>query len=169
MATALVLLCVFGALALVMRAQLAQPSQSVVGTDVYNELFTLHGSGMIFLVMTPLAIGMGLYLVPLQIGAPMVAAPKLCLFTYWLYVFGSIIFLSSVATSGSPDAGWYAYTPLSDSQYTPGVGMDLWLLGAMLAVAAMMVLAGAVLWTALRIAHRACPSCACRSSPGRRW
>lgn len=151
MTTALILLCVFGALALVMRAQLAQPSQSVVGTDVYNELFTLHGSGMIFLVLTPLAIGMGLYLVPLQIGAPMVAAPRLCLFCYWLFVFGSVIFLSSVATTGSPDDGWYAYTPLSDSQYTPGVGMDLWLLGAMLAVAAMMTLAGAVLWTALRM------------------
>lgn len=151
MGTSLVLLLVFGILALVMRAQLAQPEQHLVSNQTYNELFTLHGSGMIYLVLTPLAAGMGLYLVPLQIGAPMVAAPKACLWSYWTYVLGALIILLSAATLGGPSDGWYSYTPLSDSQYTPGYGMDLWILGVMLAVGAMMVMSAAVLWTALRM------------------
>jgi cytochrome c oxidase subunit 1 len=152
MATSLVFLCVFGILALIMRTQLAQPNSKVVSPDAYNELFTLHGSGMIFLVLTPLAIGLCLYLVPLQIGAPMVAAPRLCLFSYWLYVAGAAVFLLSATTvTTPPNAGWYAYMPLSDGQYTPGAGMSLWILASMLAVGAMMLMAGAVLWTALRM------------------
>ncbi|MBO0886104.1 MAG: cbb3-type cytochrome c oxidase subunit I, partial [Acidimicrobiales bacterium] len=150
--TALLLFLAAGLVALVMRAQLAQPNQHLVPTQTYNQLFTLHGSVMIYLFVTPVAIAMGLYLVPLQVGAPMVAAPKLCLASFWVYLAGSVSLLfSMIPATGGASAGWYAYTPLSDSQYSPGVGMDLWLLGVFLAVLAMMAMAGAVLWTALRM------------------
>lgn len=149
--TSLLLFLVFGAIALVMRVQLAQPNQHFVSLFTYNELFTLHGSGMIVLVITPLAIGMCLYLVPLQVGAPMCAAPKMAMFSYWLYVLSASLLLISSTLAGPPDTGWYSYTPLSDSQYSPGTGMDLWVFAMMIGVTAMMIMAGCVLWTALRM------------------
>lgn len=149
--SSITLFIVFGCLALVMRAQLAQPDQSIVSAQTYNELFTLHGSGMIYLVITPLAVALGLYLVPLQIGAPMIAAPRLCLFSYWLYVGGALLILASPAFGNGPSDGWYSYTPLSDSRFSPGLGMDFWMLGVMLSVGAMLIMSGAVLWTALQM------------------
>jgi cytochrome c oxidase subunit 1 len=149
--TSLVLFLVFGAMALLMRTQLAFPNQTLVTKQVYNELFTLHGSGMIVLVVTPLAVGIGVYLVPLQIGAPMIAAAKACLFSYWLYVFGGVMIVMSTVTADPPATGWYSYTPLSTSRYSPGYGMDMWIVGMMLGVSAMMVMSGCVLWTALRL------------------
>ena len=149
--TSLVLLLVFGVLALVMRTQLAHPAQSLVTAQTYNELFTLHGSGMIVLVITPMAVGIGVYLVPLQVGAPVIAAAKTTLFSYWLYVLGACMILLSTTTAEPPADGWYSYLPLSDSRYSPGYGMDLWIFGMMLAVTAMMIMSGSVLWTALRM------------------
>ncbi len=149
--TALVMLFVIGALALVMRSQLAVPGNHVVGTSLYNEIMTLHGSGMIFLVITPLAIGMGVFLVPLQVGAPVIAAPRVCLTGFWMYAAGVVTFVVSAVVRGPPSDGWYAYTPLSDSQFSPGPGMDLWIMASMLAVSAMILMAGCVLWTALRM------------------
>lgn len=149
--TALVLFLVFGTLALVMRSQLAQPAQHLVTNQAYDELFTLHGSGMIYLVLTPLAVGIGTYLVPLQVGAPMIAAGRTCLLSYWLYVMGAVTILLSTITNNPPSDGWYSYVPLSDSRYTPGYGMDLWVLGAIMAVGAMFLMSGCVLWTALRM------------------
>jgi cytochrome c oxidase subunit 1 len=151
MGTAFVLFLVFGCVALLMRTQLARPDQHIVSNQLYNELFTLHGSGMIVLVLTPLAVAFGAYLVPLQVGAPVIAAARTCLFSYWLYVAGACAFLLSAATSNPPSAGWYAYEPLSDSRYSPGFGMDLWILGVMMGVAAMFLMSGCVLWTALRM------------------
>jgi cytochrome c oxidase subunit 1 len=150
-ATALILFLAMGAVALVMRAQLAVPGQHLLGNQTYNELFTLHGSGMIFLVVTPLAIGLGVYLVPLHIGAPRIAAPRLTLFSYWLYVCGALLLLAAFLPAQGASDGWYAFAPLSNSRYTPGLGMNLWILGSFLAVTAMMVMAGTVLWTALRL------------------
>lgn len=150
-ATALALFVLMGALALVMRTQLMFPDQHLVGNQAYNELFTLHGSGMIYLVVTPLAMALGVYLVPLQIGAPGIAAPRATLFGYWLYVAGAIALLLSVVPTHGASDGWYAYVPLSTSRYSPGIGMDLWLLGTFLSVAAMTVVGSTVLWTALRM------------------
>ena len=150
-AMSLVLLLALGLLALTMRAQLAQPEMNVLDPQTYNEFFTLHGSGMIYFVITPFAIAMGVYLVPLQVGAPRIAAPRLCLFGFWLFVAGTASFFSSAFVDGPPSAGWFAYTPLSDSQFSPGPGIDLWILGVFLAVAGMMAMAGTVLWTALRM------------------
>lgn len=149
--SSLVLFLVFGAMALLMRTQLALPDQHLVSAQIYNELFTLHGSGMIVLVVTPLAVGMGAYLVPLQVGAPMIAAPKTCLFAYWTYVTGALMIVMSTVTANPPSTGWYSYVPLSDSRYSPGYGVDMWVLGMMLGVAAMFVMSGCVLWTALRL------------------
>jgi cytochrome c oxidase subunit 1 len=148
--TAVVLLVAIGALALTMRAQLAQPQMHVLSNERYNQFFTVHGSGMIYLVMTPFAIGLGLYLVPLQIGAPNVAAPRTTMCGYWLYLGGAVTMLSGFATStGAADHGWYAYPPLAGTRYTPGPGVDLWIAGVTLAGLGMLLIGATVLWTAL--------------------
>jgi len=148
--TATVLLLVIGALALTIRAQLARPEQQLLSNDTYNQFFTMHGSGMIYLVMTPYAIGLGLYLVPLQIGAPNVAAPRTTLAGYWMYLLGAVTMLSGFATStGAADHGWYSYPPLASTRYTPGPGVDLWIVGVVLAGTGMLLIAATVLWTAL--------------------
>jgi cytochrome c oxidase subunit 1 len=103
--TALALFVVFGSLALVMRAQLAQPDQALVSPQAYNEMFTLHGTGMIVLVITPLALALCTYLVPLQVGAPGIAAPRVTLFGFWTYVTGALMILLSSALEGPPPPG----------------------------------------------------------------
>ncbi|EID56045.1 cytochrome c oxidase subunit I [Saccharomonospora xinjiangensis] len=148
--TALVLLFIMGALALTMRAQLARPDQSLVDNDTYNQLFTMHGSGMIYLVVTPIALAMGLYLVPLQVGSPTVAAPRTTMLGYWLYVLGALAVLSGFLTAGgAAKEGWTAYTPLSSAQFSPGVGTDLWIAGNFASSLGMILIGGTVLWTAL--------------------
>jgi cytochrome c oxidase subunit 1 len=150
--TALVLFLLMGAFALTMRAQLAQPDEHLISAKLYDQLFTIHGSGMIYLVVTPIAIGLGVYVVPLQVGAPVIAAPRLTLFGYWLYAFGALCILSGFLTSdGAAADGWTAYVPLSDSAHSPGVGMDFWILGTGLATIGMLFQSGTVLWTALRM------------------
>jgi cytochrome c oxidase subunit I len=150
--TALTLFVVLGAFALVMRSQLARPDNHVLTPERYDQLFTIHGSGMIYLVVTPIAVGLGVYVVPLQLGLPVIAAPRLTLFGYWLYAFGALCVFSGFFTVDGPAAdGWTAYAPLSDSQYSPGVGTDLWILGTFLSTVGMMLLSGAVLWTILKM------------------
>jgi cytochrome c oxidase subunit I len=147
----LVCFLIFGMMALLMRTQLARPDQHVVSIQVYNELFTLHGSGMIVFFLTPLAVAFGVYLVPLQVGAPVIAASRTCIFSFWLYVSGFCIFMLNLATPNPANTGWYSYVPLSTSRYSPGYGMDLWVLGMIMGVSAMMIMSGCVLWTALRL------------------
>jgi cytochrome c oxidase subunit I len=131
-----------GIIALVMRAQLATPNEHVVTRNSYDELFTMHGTTMIFLVVVPILAGFGNYLVPLMIGARDMAFPRLNALSYWLFLLGGIILYASwFATGGAPKAGWTGYVPLSDS-YTPGHGMDLWILS--LHVLTLASLAGAI-------------------------
>ncbi|MGE5289834.1 MAG: cytochrome c oxidase subunit I [Micromonosporaceae bacterium] len=146
--TAFLLFLLAGALALVMRAQLAQPGGHVVSPGFYNEIFTMHGSTMIYLVVTPFAMGLGVYLVPLQVGAPAIAAPRATLLGFWLYVAGSVALIWSFMLGGA-QAGWFAYTPLSDGQYSPNIGNPLWIAGVFLSASGMILLGGTVLWTAL--------------------
>ncbi|MBX9394436.1 cbb3-type cytochrome c oxidase subunit I [Streptomyces sp. TRM72054] len=149
--TSLVVLLVTGTFALTMRAQLAQPEQELVTTHLYNQLFTIHGSGMIYMVFTPLALGMGVYLVPLQIGAPGIAMPRLTLLGYWLYALGALVMLAGFATPlGAHADGWFSYPPLADSVHSPGVGTDLWIAGVFLATTGTIVMGWTVLWTVLR-------------------
>ncbi len=119
-----------GIMALIIRANLAQPGSKVVSDDMYNQLFTMHGSIMLLLFATPLFFGFGNAVMPLQIGAPDVAFPRLNMFSYWLYLFGGLIVLSGfLAPGGAAGFGWFAYVPLSDSVNSPGVGADLWIMG----------------------------------------
>jgi cytochrome c oxidase subunit 1 len=133
MVTAFAFFLVGGLLALVIRSELADPGQDLVSNDVYNELFTMHGSIMLFLFAGPFAFGLANYLVPLQIGARDMAFPRLNAFGYWLYLGGGIVMLSGFMTSsGAADFGWFAYTPLSDATRSPGLGPDLWVVGIVL-------------------------------------
>ncbi len=148
--TAMVMMLVAGGLVSTMRAQLAVPQGTVLSDERYNQFFTMHGSIMIYLVVTPFAIGAGLYLVPLQIGAPNVAAPRTTMLGYWLYLVGGLIMLSGFATdTGAADHGWYSYPPLAGSRYTPGPGVSLWIAGVALSATGLLLMGATVLWTAL--------------------
>jgi cytochrome c oxidase subunit 1 len=140
-ATSLAFFAAGGVLALVMRLQLAQSGADVVEPDTYNQLFTMHGTTMVFLVIVPILAGFANYLVPLMIGAADMAFPRLNAFSYWMFLFGGIALYSSwFASGGAPSAGWTSYVPLSvDSQ---GVGQDLWILS--LHVLTIASLAGAI-------------------------
>ena len=151
MGTALALFVGMGALALVMRTQLAQPGQHVLTPQQYNQFFTMHGTGMISLVITPMALAFGVYLVPLQAGAPTIAAPRLALLGYWLYSVGAVALIWAFLTPGGAAASWWSYPPLSDVAFSPGRGEDLWIAGVFLAAVGMMLLAGTILWTVLRM------------------
>jgi cytochrome c oxidase subunit 1 len=122
---------VAGAMALVIRAELFAPGLQVVESkEAYNQLFTMHGTIMLLLFATPLFAGFANWLLPLQIGAPDVAFPRLNAFAYWLYLFGGIIASAGFFTpQGAAGFGWFAYAPLSTEAYSPGLGADLWIFG----------------------------------------
>jgi cytochrome c oxidase subunit 1 len=150
MGTALVVFFMMGVPSMVMRYQLSMPDNAFLDNATYDEVFTIHGSGMIYLVMTPFGLGLGLYLIPLRIGAPNVAAPRATMAGYWFYVLGAFSMIVGFATTkGAASAAWMNYAPLSDSRYQPGVGQDLWLVGTGLSTAGMLVVAATVLWTVL--------------------
>jgi cytochrome c oxidase subunit 1 len=128
--TALGFFAVGGALAMLMRAELAEPGRQLLGNEPYNQVFTAHGTLMIYLFSVPIFTGLGNYLVPLQIGAADVAFPRLNAVSYWLFLFGGLVVVSGAVTAGGfPGFGWIAYPPLSASQYSQGTGGDLWVLG----------------------------------------
>jgi cytochrome c oxidase subunit I len=132
-----------GILSLFMRAQLATPNEHFVTRDRYNELFTIHGTTMVFLVVVPILAGLGNFLVPLMIGARDMAFPRLNAFSYWMFLLGGIVLYSSFFAAGGPaKTGWTAYVPLSENQYAPGHGQDLWILS--LHLLAVSSLAGAI-------------------------
>src|SRR5690242_14159553 len=123
-----------GIMALIMRSELANPGMQFVNDEVYNQLFTMHGTIMLLLFATPLFFGFGNVLMPLQIGSPDVAFPRLNMLSYWLFLFGGLIAGSGFITpSGAADFGWFAYTPLSDAVRSPSVGGDLWIMGLWMA------------------------------------
>src|SRR3954451_3721953 len=103
-----------GLVALVMRDQLATSNNGVLGPQAYNELFTMHGTTMIFLFNTPVLAGFGNYLVPLQIGTRDMAFPRLNAFSYWIFLLAGIFMYASFFVGKMPDGGWFAYTPLTD-------------------------------------------------------
>ncbi len=127
--TAFVFFFVSGLAALVMRTQLATPNNNVVGPQTYNELFTMHGTTMIFLFNTPVLAGFGNYLIPLQLGTRDMAFPRLNAFSYWIFLFSGLFMYSSFFFGRPPDGGWFALVPLTGKTYSPGVNMDFWGLG----------------------------------------
>ena len=141
--TAMFFFMVGGVLALLMRAELARPGLQFLSPEQYNQLFTMHGTIMLLLYATPILFGFANYIVPLQIGAPDVAFPRLNAFSYWLYLFGAITVVSGLFTpDGAAAFGWTAYAPLSNSTNSPGPGGDLWFMG--LVVAGVGTILGAV-------------------------
>jgi len=144
-----------GVMALVIRAELFAPGQQVVQSpEQYNQLFTMHGTIMLLLFATPLFAGFANVIMPLQIGAPDVAFPRLNAFSYWLYLFGGLIAAGGFLTpSGAAAFGWFAYTPLSTTTYSPGLGGDLWVFG--LALAGFGTILGAVNFITTIITMRA--------------
>jgi cytochrome c oxidase subunit I len=143
-----------GLMALMMRTQLAQPAVHFVSDETYNELFTMHGSTMIYLFVTPMAMAMAVYLVPLQIGAATIAWPRLALGSFWLWLCGGLVMQSGWLTSeGAGRSGWFSFVPLSNSANTPGVGQDLWTLGVILAGTGLTLIGICVIATIAR--HRA--------------
>jgi cytochrome c oxidase subunit 1 len=122
-----------GILALIMRAELAKPGLQVVSEEQFNQLFTMHGTIMLLLFATPLFVGFGNVIMPLQIGSPDVAFPRLNMFSYWLFLFGGLIAASGFLTpTGAADFGWTAYSPLSNAIRSPEIGGDLWIMGLVL-------------------------------------
>ena len=122
-----------GVMALLMRIQLLGPNQHFVSDEQYNELFTMHGTLMLLLFATPLFVGFANEIMPLQIGAPDVAFPRMNMLSYWMFAFGGLILLASFVTpGGSASFGWYAYAPLTSAIYSPGVGADMWIMGLVL-------------------------------------
>ncbi|MBP2704091.1 cytochrome c oxidase subunit I [Microbispora sp. RL4-1S] len=142
-----------GVEAMVIRAELLEPGMQFVSLQTYNELFTLHGTNMLLLFATPLFAGFANAVMPLQIGAPDVAFPRLNMVSFWLFLFGGIIVLSSTLLGGPPGFGWTAYTPLSRAPYTPMLGGDLWCMG--LALAGLGTILGSVNFITTIIAMRA--------------
>jgi cytochrome c oxidase subunit I len=140
-----------GIAALILRSELAEPGLQVVSREGYAELFTMHGSTMIFLVVIPVALAACLYLVPLQIGATQVSGARWAHAGSLLLLVGGLIMWSGWLTREGPGrAGWYAYDPLSETPETPGNGMDLWICGVLLVTAGTIVTAVCVLVTLLR-------------------
>ncbi|GGP14876.1 cytochrome c oxidase subunit I [Nonomuraea glycinis] len=123
-----------GVMAMVIRAELTEPGLQLVAAEQYNQLFTMHGTIMLLLFATPLFAGFANVIMPLQIGAPDVAFPRLNMVSYWLFLFGGLIAVSGFVTPGGAAAfGWFGYTPLSTAAYSPGIGGDLWIMGLTLA------------------------------------
>ena len=131
--TSLVFFAAGGVEALVMRTQLAEADQHVVGPGTYDQLMTMHGVTMIFFFVIPLSIGFfGNYLVPLMIGARDMAFPRMNALSYWLYLGSGILLYSGLALGHAPDAGWFNYVPLASRKFSPGTGVDFYALGLIL-------------------------------------
>ncbi|MCK0519477.1 cytochrome c oxidase subunit I [Williamsia sp. DF01-3] len=132
-----------GLMALLMRSELTVPGLQFLSTEQYNQLFTMHGTVMLLMYATPIVIGFANVVLPLQIGAPDVAFPRLNAFSFWLFVFGSTVAIAGFITpGGAADFGWTAYTPLTDAVHSPGPGADMWILG--LGVSGLGTILGAV-------------------------
>src|SRR3954449_1914645 len=124
--TAFVFFLFAGVLALMMRLQLAVPGNSLLGPDVYNQLFTTHGTTMMFLFAVPVMEGMGLYLVPLMVGTRNVAFPRLLNFSYYVYLGAGTMLYTALFLNTGPDMGWFSYVPLAGPDYSPGKRVDVW-------------------------------------------
>jgi cytochrome c oxidase subunit 1 len=124
--TAFVFLALGGALALTMRLPLARPESALINPDRYNQIFTMHGSTMMFLFAVPVMEAMAVYLVPLMVGTRNIAFPRLNAFSYWIFVIGGAFLWVSFLLDIGPDVGWFAYVPLSGPQYGAGKRSDVW-------------------------------------------
>ena len=130
--TAFVLFVMGGVEALIMRTQLARAELELVSPETFNQLFTMHGTTMIFLAIMPMGAAFFNYLIPLQIGARDVAFPRLNAFSYWTFLAGAIMLNGSWFLGGAPNAGWFGYAPITGEAYNPGHGIDFWIMSLQL-------------------------------------
>ncbi|MFI1994090.1 cytochrome c oxidase subunit I [Actinoplanes sp. NPDC020271] len=143
MVTSIIFYVIGGIMALLIRAELARPGMQFLSPEQYNQLFTMHGTAMLLFFATPIVFAFGNFVVPIQIGAPDVAFPRLNAFAYWLYLFGTLTAMTGfVMPGGAADFGWFAYTPLSDSLHSPGIGGNAWVVG--LAISGLGTILGSV-------------------------
>jgi cytochrome c oxidase subunit 1 len=124
--TAFIFLALGGLLAILMRLQLAQPEARLLGPDRYNQIFTMHGTNMMFLFAVPVMEAIAVYLVPLMVGTRNIAFPRLNAFSYWMFLAGGVLLWIAFALDMGPDVGWFAYVPLSGPQYAAGKRADIW-------------------------------------------
>ena len=127
--TGMLFFLVGGVLAMLARTQLALPEQNILSANAYNQVFTMHGTVMMFLFAIPVLEGLAIYLIPKMIGARDLVFPRITALGYYCYLFGGLIILSSLFLGIAPDSGWFMYTPLSSAEFSPGPGSDFWLLG----------------------------------------
>ena len=125
-ASAFVFFILGGILAGLMRLQLARPDSTLIGPDLYNQLFTVHGTTMMFVFAVPIMQAMGVYFVPLMVGARNIAFPRLTAYAYWVYLFGGAMLFIALVLNVGPDAGWFSYTPLAGPEYGVGKRSDFW-------------------------------------------
>ena len=128
-AAAAVFFAIGGLLAMLIRIQLATSESAFLGAEVYNQVFTMHGTGMMFLFAIPMFEGFAIYLLPKLLGARDMAFPRMTAYGFWRYVLGRAILIGALAAGVAPDAGWFMYAPLSSGTRSPGINGDLWLLG----------------------------------------
>jgi cytochrome c oxidase subunit I+III len=124
--TAFVMFFLAGMAAFAMRVQLARAENGLIGPDLYNQLFTMHGTTMMFLFAVPVMEAVGIYLVPLMVGSRAIAFPRLNAFSFWIYLFGSAMVWVAFMLNIGPDTGWFSYTPLAGPEYAPGKRVDFW-------------------------------------------
>ena len=127
--TAFIMFLIAGLEAGAIRAQLAQPDNTLIGPETFNRLFTMHATAMVFMVIMPLSASFFNFVVPLAIGARDVAFPRLNAFSYWVFLFGTLLMHASVLAGQVPDAGWFSYANLTSTTYSPNDGLDFWALG----------------------------------------
>ena len=127
--TALLFFILAGVLALLMRTQLAVPENGLIGHDLYNQLFTMHGTVMMFLFAVPAVEAVAVLLLPNMLGARDLPFPRLSAYAYWAYAVGGLVFFCSLFVGLAPKGGWFMYPPLTSTQYSPALNADLWLLG----------------------------------------
>jgi len=128
--TSFVFFLIAGLMAMLIRAELFSPGLQFVTNEQYNQMFTMHGTLMLFLFATPLFVGFGNVIMPLQIGSPDVAFPRLNMLSYWFFLFGGIIVTAGFMTQqGAAAFGWFAYAPLNDAVNSPSLGADMWIMG----------------------------------------
>ncbi len=129
MVVALTFFAIGGFLSMLIRAQLATPHSAFIGPEIYNQIFTMHGTVMMFLFAIPMFEGFVIYMLPKMVGARDMAFPRLTAYGFWCYLFGGTILIVAMLFGAAPDSGWFMYTPLSSKPYTPGINADVWLLG----------------------------------------
>ena len=152
--TAFILLIIGGVEALIMRIQLARPDQSILTPEMYNQLFTMHGTTMIFWYAAPILSGFSNYLIPLMIGSRDMAYPRLNAFSYWTFLLSAVLLYIAPCMGQAPHGGWFAYVPYTNIQYSPGRGMDFYALALLFLTVSTTV--GAINFISHDPAH-ACP------------